>query len=160
MSEYQPVVFVVPEDRANLDVANGFLLDPGVRLRAVKLARVARGWTAVREELLGSIAPKLRQNTRAFAVLLVDFDGQTNRREMVLSGLDPSLADRVFVLGSLTEPEPLKRDLGSFETIGKRLARDCAEGTSTAWGHALLKHNEAALVRLRPVLHPVLFAAP
>lgn len=53
------------------------------------------------------------------------------------------------MLGVLDEPEPLKTQLGSFETIGRKLANDCSEGTTEMWGHSHLKHNAAELERLR-----------
>jgi hypothetical protein len=67
------------------------------------------------------------------------------------------LANRVFVLGTLTEPEDLKSDLGTYETIGRNMARDCREGTDTTWAHALLQHNLGELNRLRPDIVPILF---
>jgi hypothetical protein len=67
------------------------------------------------------------------------------------------LTGRVFILGALTEPEALKADLGSYETIGLAMARDCREETDTTWGHRLLRHNERELDRLRAKVRPILF---
>jgi hypothetical protein len=63
----------------------------------------------------------------------------------------------VFILGTLTEPEALKRDLGSYETIGLALAQDCRDETDTTWGHDLLRHNAGELERLRETVRPILF---
>ena len=68
-----------------------------------------------------------------------------------------NLKQRVFVLGVLTEPEEFPTSLGSYETIGLALAKDCREGTGTTWGHALLRHNASELVRLRECVRPILF---
>jgi hypothetical protein len=67
------------------------------------------------------------------------------------------LADRVFILGALSEPEALKANLGSYETIGLKMARDCREETNTTWGHDLLRHNASELDRLRERVRPILF---
>jgi hypothetical protein len=41
----------------------------------------------------------------------------------------------VFILGALSEPEALKRaDLGSYESIGLAMAKDCREETERIWG--------------------------
>ena len=63
----------------------------------------------------------------------------------------------MFILSVLTEPEELKGSLGSYETIGTAMAKDCREGTDTTWGHALLRHNAGELVRLRERVRPILF---
>jgi hypothetical protein len=70
------------------------------------------------------------------------------------------LKDRVFVLGVWSEPEALKANLGSYETIGMAMAEDCREETDTIWGHDLLRHNASELDRLRehvPDFVPVYF---
>lgn len=94
-------------------------------------------------------------------VLLVDFDNrvdeQTNRRDQVLAEVDEAVRDRVFVLGAQGEPEDLKAALGSYEKIGKALARECAEGTRTTWEHPLLAHNRDELDRMMPAIRPILF---
>ena len=68
-----------------------------------------------------------------------------------------SLADRVFIPGVLAEPEELKMQLGSYETIGKAMADDCRDETNITWDHALLQHNAAELERLRQQIRPLLF---
>jgi hypothetical protein len=67
------------------------------------------------------------------------------------------LRDRVFILGARSEPEALKPDLGSYETIGRALAKDCHEGTDATWGHDLLLHNAIEIDRLRQHVRPILF---
>jgi hypothetical protein len=63
----------------------------------------------------------------------------------------------VFILGALTKPEALKADLGDYEIIGLKMARDCREETDTTWGHRLLRHNSSELDRLRASVRPILF---
>jgi hypothetical protein len=65
-----------------------------------------------------------------------------------------------YSFGTLSEPEALKADLGTYETIGKGMATDCREGTNHIWGHPLLSHNGAELERLRPQILPILFQLP
>lgn len=66
--------------------------------------------------------------------------------------------DRVFILGTLSEPENLRNSLGrSFEDIGKGLAEDCADDTRTVWEHDLLRHNKVELDRMILSVKPFLF---
>jgi hypothetical protein len=68
------------------------------------------------------------------------------------------LSERVFILGSLDNPEGLtKAGLGSREAIGLAMAKDCRENTAKAWGHDLLRHNADELERLRAHVWPILF---
>ncbi|MDQ6664697.1 MAG: hypothetical protein M3Z23_09925 [Acidobacteriota bacterium] len=67
------------------------------------------------------------------------------------------LIDKVFILGVFTEPERLKNDLGSFETISLALAQDCRENTSKVRGHHLLLHNKNELDRLSKQIRTLLF---
>ena len=90
-------------------------------------------------------------------VLLIDFDGDVARLQYVRDRIPEHLTDRVYVLGALNEPEDLKAALGSYETIGLAMARDCREETETTWGHALLRHNASELTRLREHVRPILF---
>lgn len=93
-----------------------------------------------------------------FMVLLIDFDGREDRLVQAKSRIPTHLEERVFVLGSLTDPEDLKRGIGSsLEEIGKALASDCRNETSAIWGHDLLKHNASELDRMREQIRPILF---
>lgn len=56
------------------------------------------------------------------------------------------------------EPEALRTaGLGSYETIGRELARDCREDTDAIWRHDLLRHNASEVDRLRRHVRPILF---
>jgi len=90
-------------------------------------------------------------------VLLIDFDGREGRLEESKARIPVHLIDRVFILGVWSEPEDLKPDLGPCETAGGLMARDCREGTCTAWGHRLLQHNAGEIERLQERVRPVLF---
>jgi hypothetical protein len=67
------------------------------------------------------------------------------------------LMKRVFILGALSEPESLRKDLGSYETIGLALAEDCRNETDKTWRHELLRHNASELDRLRVEVRSILF---
>jgi len=90
-------------------------------------------------------------------VLLIDFDDREERLQYAKARIPERLIDRVFILGSLSDPESLRANLGSYETIGLAMARDCREGTETTWGHGLLRHNAGELERLRENVRPILF---
>lgn len=90
-------------------------------------------------------------------ILLVDFDRQKDRLQEVTNEVERSLLDRVFVVGAWGEPEELRKDLGSYERIGRALAEDCAKQTNLAWCHPSLKHNQGELSRLMSHVRPILF---
>jgi len=100
----------------------------------------------------------MASNAQRFMVLLIDFDNKQERLQEVKSQIPGHLTDRVFVLGTSSEPEALKTaGLGTYETIGKAMAEDCRQETSTIWGHELLRHNAGELARLRHQVRPILF---
>jgi hypothetical protein len=154
----RPHVLVLPEDDANLELANGFHQKiPWNRQRQMQVLPPAGGWSDVIDCFRSEhIADMVRWPTRLL-VLLVDFDGRVDRLEVVKAAVPPHLADRVFVIGSWTEPEDLKPTFGSCENIGAAMADDCVDGTNTAWGHELLQHNTNELERMKESLCPVLF---
>jgi hypothetical protein len=112
------------------------------------------GWNRVVEEFKEAHIGEMELDANRFIVLLIDFDGKPDRRERVKAKIPAHLSDRVFVLGVLTEPEDLRA--GRLEEVGAALARDCRDGTSHMWDHALLKHNESEVARLKRV-RPFLF---
>lgn len=157
VNRYQPHVFILPEDDANQDIANGFLQE--VNVRVVRVLPVAGGWIKAVESFGVDLVPELNRHPVRHLVLLIDFDGDEGRLDQVKARIPQHLRERVFVLGAWTEPEKLKHDLGSYETIGRKLASDCRNDTSATWGHALLRCNEAELARLRQRIRPILFPA-
>ena len=73
-------------------------------------------------------------------------------------GAPPVACDMLVSVGTLTEPEALKSaGLGSYETIGKALAKDCREAADTTWGHPLLRHNASEINRLSQHVRQILF---
>jgi hypothetical protein len=158
VNKYKPYVFVLPEDRANEQLANGFLLDQSLTPRSIQVLEVAGGWLKVLECFKSDHVHEMDRDPRRFMVLLIDFDGQQDKLGRARADIPAHLTDRVFVLGVWTEPEDLKRaDLGTYETIGSAMAQDCREGTDTIWSHALLRHNASEIDRLREHVRPILF---
>jgi hypothetical protein len=152
----KPHVLVLPEDDANRQIANGFQLD--LFSRQIQVLDVAGGWIRVLDSFAGDHIGAMDRFKERFMVLLIDLDDKEGRLQGAKAKIPTHLTERVFVLGSLSQPEDLKNDLGSFETIGKALAKDCREGTNETWSHPLLRHNAPEVLRLREQVRPILFS--
>ena len=157
INKYQPHVHVLPEDDANRQLANGFLLDPLVLINRIQVLEVAGGWNEVLEHFCSIHSLEMKRFPGRAMVLLIDLDGYLNRLQKARERIPEQLAERVFILGVLSRPEDLKQDLGSYEDIGLRMAQDCREGTDLVWGHRLLRHNSAEIDRLRRSVCSILF---
>ncbi|MFB2980295.1 hypothetical protein ACE1CM_29545 [Microseira sp. BLCC-F43] len=149
---------MLPEDDANRQIVNGFRLNPNLNDRAIQVLPPARGWKKVVEKFTKEHAPEMRQYSEIMIVFLIDFDESENRLSYVQSQIPDDLKERVFVLGVLSEPERLKKDINkNFEKIGEALAKDCSDNTNELWGHPLLEHNKAELDRMILAVKPFLF---
>jgi hypothetical protein len=168
INRYKKHLLVLPEDEANRQIANGFLLELSLNGRAIQVLPCAAGWGKVIEEFEKNYAPKMRQNPLIMMALVIDSDVEkkgevrsknVNRFDDVRDKIPPDLKDRVFVLGSQTSPEKLKTEMNrkSLEAIGESLAEDCAENTNKTWGHDHLKHNGKELKRMISSVKPFLF---
>lgn len=158
VNRYQPHVLVLPEDDANRQIANGFHLQIDLALqRRMQVLPVAGGWNDVLDQFRSEHISELTRHPNRVMVLLIDCDGDADRRRVAKTSIPPTLTERVFILGVLTEPEQLKPDLGSYEQIGSALASDCRDGTNQTWGHHLLQHNASEIDRLRASVQPILF---
>jgi hypothetical protein len=159
-NRYRSCVDVLPEDDANRDIANGFWTYPYLDARRMRVLPPAGGWMKVLNSFESEHIPAMRRFPKRFLVLVIDFDEQPERLGLFKEAIPNDLEDRVFVLGAFGEPEDFSgTGLGTKESIGHRLARDCHEGTDTTWGHDLLKHNSGELARLREFVQPILFRA-
>lgn len=154
-----PHVMVLPEDDANRQLVNGFLLDPSVASRRIQVLAVAGGWTKLLDHFLADHVSYMERYPNRYMVLLIDFDGQIERLAKVKAVIPDHLSERVFVLGALHEPEELRSAIGSYETIGLAMAEDCRKETVATWGHELLRHNASELDRLREHVRPILFSS-
>jgi hypothetical protein len=155
----KPHVLVLPEDDANSRLATGFHLEvDSTRFRQMQVLPAAGGWNEVLRRFTKDEVDGMDKWRSRFMVLLIDFDGKEDRLETAKAEIPDRLTERVFILGTLTEPEDLRKaNLGPYEKIGSKLAEDCREETDTIWKHNLLRHNASELDRLRKHVRPILF---
>jgi hypothetical protein len=159
VNRYQPHLLVLPEDDKDRQLANGFFMDPHFASREYLVLEEAGGWLDVLEQFKSDLLPEMHKFPGRLVVLLIDFDHHLERLEAALAQVPREFHNRVFILGSLGEPEELcSAGLGSCETIGKALAQDCLGDTMEHWNHPLLRHNLIELERMRARVRPILFA--
>lgn len=160
MNKYVPHVYVIPEDDANRQIADGFVLHPGVKETRIQVVPPAGGWPKVLKTFQDEYLSKLRDCQNTHVVMVVDFDDQVEKRQADFEQAIPAeFKTRVFVIGSKRTPETLKRDTKkSFEEIGKSLADDCDEDTAGFWEHEQLRHNDKDRKRLKETVMPFLFS--
>ena len=152
-----PHILVLPEDDANRQLANGFQLDQFLATRRMQILEEAGGWQEVLNRFKADHVREMDRNANRFMVLLLDFDRREDRLNTVRAAIPDHLKERVFVLGAWSEPEELRRILGSYETIGLAMAKDCRDNTEVIWAHSLLCHNADELERLRNHVRSILF---
>ncbi|MBD0307172.1 MAG: hypothetical protein ICV80_03230 [Microcoleus sp. T1-bin1] len=166
VNKYEDHVLVFPEDDANRQIANGFILNSNVKEQAIQVLPIADGWGKLVDKFKDDHVSLMQRFPKRRMVLLIDFDGQGERLSYVKSQIPEDLQDRVFILGVLSDPEALKRikkkfesiGTGKLEQIGDTLANDCSNNnTNGLWGHDLLKHNKTELDRMILSVKPFLF---
>jgi hypothetical protein len=151
MNQYKPHIVILPEDDANRQIANGFLNNLNVNFRSIKILHSAGGCRKVPDTFAKDIISKMRKYSEMLVILLIDFDAKENpinNFTYAKSKVPEDLKDRVFVLGVFSEPEKLRKEIGSYEKIGEKLAEDCYDDTNTLWQHDLLNHNQDELQRI------------
>lgn len=158
VNKHLPHVLVLPEDDANVQLANGFQLDPLLDTRRMQILEEVGGWREVLNRFTEDHVAEMNRYASRFMVLLIDFDGREDRPNEVRAAIPSHLRERVFVLGAWNEPEDLRINLGcSYEEIGSAMAKDCRDNTDKTWAHHLLRHNFNELERLREFVRPILF---
>jgi hypothetical protein len=159
MNKYAPHVYVIPEDDANRQIADGFVLHPRVKDMRIQVVPPAGGWPKVLKTFRDEYVPKLRAQPNTHVVILIDFDDQVEKRKADFEQEIPAdFKARVFVMGSKHTPEILKKEAKrSLEDIGKSLADECDTGILALWGHEQLSHNDADRERLIETVMPFLF---
>jgi hypothetical protein len=159
-------ILVLPEDDANRQIINGFILNLNVNETAIQVLPIANGWKKVVDKFKNDHISEMGKFPKRLIVLVIDFDdyqepdglSYENRLIYIKSQVPEDLQERVFILGSRTAPEKLKSDMKmTFEGIGEALAKDCTENTNETWDHHLLKHNEDELKRIRLAVKSFLF---
>lgn len=158
VNKYSPHILVLPEDRADSDIANGFLLHPQLNEKSIQVLPYVGGWRAVVENFITNFIPTMRQYPKRWFVLLIDFDRDEGRLDYIKKRIPDDVRDRVFVLGALSNPEELRSSLGqSLESIGESLSSNCSDNTDELWEHPLLRHNRTELERMISSVKPFLF---
>lgn len=159
VNTYQPHLLILPEDEADRQIANGFILDDRIWPRRVQVLKESGGWRPAVRKYKKNIESGAIQFRETRIVLLIDFDTHFDSRMQEISDeIDGRVRDRFFVVGTIDEPEALKSALGlGFEQIGQTLAKECAEGTCQLWEHDMLSHNREERDRLFKEVKPFLF---
>ncbi len=159
MNKHVECIFVIPEDDADRQIADGFVLHPSVKDVRIQVLPPAGGWSKVLKTLRDEYIPVLRAYPKTHVVMLIDFDDQVEeRKDRFEQAIPDDLKARVFVVGSRSTPEMLKNSLRfDFEKIGKALANDCDADALEYWGHEQLRHNDAEPQRLVQTVKPFLF---
>lgn len=159
VNKFQPHVYVIPEDRADEEIANGFVLHDQVQQRQIQVLPCANGWPGVLAKLKIEYLPHLRGFKQGNLVLLIDYDGKYEKRRKQFDDEVPDeLKERVFVLGAKETPEQLKSKLKmNFEAIGQALADDCFYNRTSLWDHEQLKHNDPDRGRLFTSVRKIMF---
>ncbi len=158
MNRYRPHVLLLPEDGANRQIANGFLLHESLNISRIRILPEPGGWLKVVEEFEEKSIPDLAKYPETRLVLVIDCDRDAERLSRVRGRIPHNLSERVFVIGCADEPETLRTNLGRrYEEIGRDLANDCYDGTDATWSNPLLQCNGEELVRLRNSIRPILF---
>ena len=159
MNKYAPHVYVIPEDDADRQIADGFVGHYAVNDMRIKVMPLARGWPNVLATFHDEYIQTLRNYPLAHVVLLIDFDDEVEKRKATFEQAIPNdLKSRVFVVGAKDNPETLKKVMQiSLEEIGKTLAVDCNLGTVQHWSHDQLQHNDTERQRMVQILKPFLF---
>jgi hypothetical protein len=105
-----PHILVLPEDKADSQLANGFHLevDPA-RQRQMQVLPVAGGWIEVLDRFKADHTIEMERYPTRFMVLLIDFDGKEDRLDKAKEVVPNDLKERVFVLGVWGEPEDLRK---------------------------------------------------
>lgn len=152
----RPHLLVLPEDDETRSLANGF---SDMVNGQMKIEVPARGWSRVLETFESKYVTYLRKYAAAYIVLLIDYDNEhPNRLADFQSRIPTDVADRVYVLGALTEAENLTRKAGKKPgPVGSELARECRDRTPILWDCDQLQHNQPELARLMRQVRPFLF---
>ncbi|HET6250927.1 MAG TPA: hypothetical protein VFE47_24775 [Tepidisphaeraceae bacterium] len=158
-TKFLPHVVLIPEDKKDEDIANGFRDYFAVDETRFEIRNVAGGWRKVLAALIEPEKARLYKYPERKLILLIDFDNEFDTRFAQFQNEIPfELKDRVFVIGSMHTPEKLTTATRlSPEKIGKKLAEECDLGNSALWAHEHLRHNAPEVARLHKFVRSILF---
>jgi len=151
-------VEVIPEDRANERIVNGFLNHFATVARTIEVRPPAGGWPRVLEVFEQEYIGILGRKRTCYVVLLIDFDKDRDRRAKFEAAIPENFKPRVFVIGSNENPEAVCRDLRiSLEEIGEKLAEDCFRCGFAQCDNSLHLNNQHELLRMIQAIGPIVF---
>ena len=165
VNKFKEHLVVIPEDPVNREIVNGFLLHSEVDERALRILPPHRdkkkgGWKRVIKRFK-TLHNSMRELKYRYVLLLIDFDKNKERFNRIRNKIPNELEARVFIMGTFSEPEELKKTINknfkNFEEIGGALAEGCANDNYCLWQHDLLKHNSSELDRMIGSVKPFLF---
>jgi hypothetical protein len=156
VNRFRPHLLVLPEDDATRSLAIGF---SDMSVGQMQVLPPVRGWSHVLESFEQDYISYLSKYQDGHMVLLIDFDDDyPNRLADFQARIPATVADRVYVLGALTEAETLTRTIGKkLGPVGSLLAKECKEGAEVIWNIPQLQHNAAERARLAAQVQPFLF---
>lgn len=92
LNKFKPHVYILPEDDANRQLANGFLLHHQLATRSVQVRSPAGGWRkALFEVFPDEYLPLLKQSKDCHVVILIDFDEDKDRLSTFFDSLPQSV---------------------------------------------------------------------
>ncbi|SPF31319.1 hypothetical protein SBA4_100011 [Candidatus Sulfopaludibacter sp. SbA4] len=94
VNKYLPHVLVLPEDDANRELANGFLLDPYLSIWKIQVLEEVGGWRNVLDHFLSHHVVEMGIFPGRFMVLLIDFDGRKERLQYGKERIPNHLTDQ------------------------------------------------------------------
>lgn len=155
---YRPHIYVIPEDDADRQFADGFELDGRLIPLAMQVMPIAGGWLKVIDKILEDYVPRVRNNPNTHIVGIIDCDGRPDRISTQLARMPADVRDRVFLLGTLDDPQAFKNLVRlTYEKIGIKLADECYRRNFSLWRHEQLAHIHEEISRAAVALRPVLF---
>jgi len=157
-NRYAPHLYVIPEDDANRQIAVGFEKDYRIRPRSIQIVSPAGGWKKALEKLSDDYYRILEANQNSRVLVIIDCDCDTERISRALDEVPEHLRDRVFIVGTKSEPELLRKTFNtSLEKIGQAIADECFDEEVKLWSHEQLIHNSSEVKRLKRDLFSIVF---
>lgn len=150
INKHLPHLLVIPEDDANRQIMEGFRNHLSIAPRKIHVENVAGGWQKALESFQDEHAPLMRKYDKRQVLIMIDFDEVGNRLARAKEYIPEDLRDRVFVLGSSSNPEKLSSALKlKKEEVGTELAQACVTDSGEIWDNPLLSHNQSELARMK-----------
>jgi hypothetical protein len=126
----------------------------------MQIVAPAGGWLKALEKLRTEYFAVLERNLNCRVLVLIDCDQDPNRIVEAIGTMPEHLRERIFVLGTLRDPESLQSAMKmTLETIGEQIANECFEEEANVWKHPDLIHNQPEVASLKQSLFSAVFLA-